>query len=102
LDVSRGFVKRKGDSLTLILAASFLSLIPPLYFLRLMSDARKLEKRLLEPQTEGCENARAYEELLITQDYSTWMAIHIRPLSSEEESGRRAIPDPGRLAARRS
>lgn len=29
-----------------ILAAGFLSLIPPVYFLRLMADARRLKRRL--------------------------------------------------------
>jgi hypothetical protein len=97
----RGFVKRKGDSLTLILAAGFFSLIPPLYFLRLMSDGRKLRKGLLESQTESGENAGANEELLITQDYSTWKAMNIGSLSSPGGSGRAAIPGRGRLSAGR-
>jgi hypothetical protein len=53
---------------TLILAAGFLSLIPPLYFLRLMADARKLERRLPGHRTEYVVSAQVAEGLPIKND----------------------------------
>jgi len=64
----RGFAERTGSSVYVILAAGFVSLIPPVYFLLLMSDARKLERRLQRRQTEYAEDARADEELLIANE----------------------------------
>ncbi|MGB8959389.1 MAG: hypothetical protein WCC00_10335 [Candidatus Aminicenantales bacterium] len=54
--------------MTLILAAGFFSLIPPVYLLRLMADARKLEKRLLGRQTGYGESAQVAEGLPIKND----------------------------------
>jgi hypothetical protein len=73
--------------MTLILAAVFFSLIPPVYFLRLMTDARKLEKRILVRQAECGEDALADDEPLIEPDYPLWM----------EESRRPAVRDLDRL-----
>ncbi|MGZ5423350.1 MAG: hypothetical protein ACXW2V_02200 [Candidatus Aminicenantales bacterium] len=65
--------------MTLILAAVFLSIIPTVYFLRLMSDARKLEKRVLVRQADCGEDALADDELLIEPDYPLWMEVSRRP-----------------------
>lgn len=66
--------------MTLILAAVFFSLIPPVYFLRLMTDARKLEKRILARQADCSKDAFADDELLIEPDYPLWMEISPRPV----------------------
>jgi hypothetical protein len=58
----------------LIFAAGLCSLIILVYFLRLMADGGKLEKRLLERQTEFSIKVQEEEELLIKDDYATWMA----------------------------
>jgi hypothetical protein len=59
----------------IILAAGLCSLILSVYFLRLMADGKKLERRLLERRTESSENGQEEEALLIKDAYSTWMAL---------------------------
>ncbi len=84
-----------------ILAAGFISLIPPVYFLRLMADARRLERRLPVRPAANIEEGQKTEneELLITHHYANWMAIDIKPFSSEAEPGQAPIPDRGGPAA---
>ena len=48
-----------------ILAAGFLSLIPPVYFIRLMADARKLKRRLPGRPVAGVADVQEDKELLI-------------------------------------
>ena len=78
--------------MTLILAAFFLSLIPSVYFLRLMSDARKLETRALVRQADCGQDALADDELLFEPDHPLWMNVSPRP----------AIRDLDRLPAGRN
>ena len=61
--------------MNIILAAGLCSLILSVYFLRLMADGKKLERRLLERRTESSENGPEEEELLIKDAYATWMAL---------------------------
>jgi hypothetical protein len=74
---------------SVILAAGFFSLIAPIYFLLLMADARKLERRLLGRQTECAEEAPEDEQPLIAYDTATWI----------EASGQPAIPDSNRFSS---
>jgi len=66
--------------MTLILAAVFFSLIPAVYFLRLMTDARKLEKRVLARQADWGKDALVEDELLIEPDCPLWMEVSPRPV----------------------
>jgi hypothetical protein len=60
---ARGFVKGTDGSLKTIIAASLcFFLIPPLYFIRLFSDARSLKRRVLQMQAELDELARRGEK----------------------------------------
>ena len=54
--------------MTLIIAAGLCSLFPPVYFIRLMADAQKLQRRVLERRSEFHENAQEKERLLIEFD----------------------------------
>jgi hypothetical protein len=49
-----------------------LSLVIPLYFLRLMADGRKLEKRLRPPRIVSGAEDRDSQTPLITVDYALW------------------------------
>jgi len=53
---------------TLILAAGFFSLLPPVYLLRLMADARKLERRIVGRQTGYGESAQVAAGLPLKHD----------------------------------
>lgn len=57
-----------------IIAAGLFFLIPPVYFIRLMADAKKLERRLLERPIKFGENVQEEEELLIKLDCARWTA----------------------------
>lgn len=59
----------------LILVAGSCSLIILVYFLRLMADGKKLEKELLERRRGFGENVQKKEELLIKEDYASWMTL---------------------------
>ena len=88
--------------MTLIVAAGLspLLLIPPIYFVRLMADARRLRSRFVERPVEPGLEAFERQGLLIPTDYATWRTV---PFSAEEASdavlrtaggfGRMAVPD---------
>lgn len=61
----------------LIISAGLCSLVPPLYLVRLMADARKLRARLLEQPLKISHDAQEQEEeeLLIQHDYAKWTAF---------------------------
>jgi hypothetical protein len=58
----------------IIIAAGFCLLIPPVYFLRLMADARRLEAKLQERAAQINENAQEHEAPLIKLDSPAWTA----------------------------
>jgi len=79
----------------LIVAVGFLSLfllIPPLYFLRLMADARRLKGRVVERPVDPGPETREGQVLLLPTDGEAWRAV---PFSAEEASdaAREAAPD---------
>lgn len=101
--------------MNIILPAGLCSFILSVYFLRLMADGKKLERRLLERRTESSDHGQGEEELLIKDAYATWMALpscaartvgracdvefyppDLGPSSVEEGFGQLVIPDPDR------
>jgi hypothetical protein len=68
----------------LIVAAAYLcSLIPLVYFLRLMTDARKLEERLPKRSRPIGKNTQKEEATPIERDLAVWAAAERRDSTEE-------------------
>ena len=69
--------------MTLIIAACLCSLVPFVYFLRLMDDARKLERRLPRKTRPFGKNAQREEATPIKHDLAVWIAAERRDSTEE-------------------